>query len=222
VALGVKIALLLQSRKPAEAERVSEQLASFYADRPAGSTLAEQSAEVIRIASNMVAMRAPAPAASLARRVVDRFATIESSEEQRLAATAQAWIVIATMARDDKFVLGFPAPPGSADELRSILDADDRPGLERAGTETNKLIAMGDAAVQAIEAVLPRLKHHGLQWDNPRLLLSAVQLATLRELGRHEQYRAAERSLINEFDDSEDWRVGEFVRWLQRGLPKPR
>ena len=81
---------------------------------------------------------------------------------------------------------------------------------------------MGDSALSALETVLPRLKQYGPRWDNPRLLLSAVQIATLDELGRHEERRAAERSMVNEFDDSEDWRVEEFVGWIQRDLQKPQ
>jgi hypothetical protein len=215
IALGVKIQLLLRARRPSEAERVAEDLVSFYAGRPAGKKLAEQSAEVVRIASNMIAMHSPAPAVTLAQAVVDRLATGEASEEQVLAATAQAWIVIAAMAEENRPALGIPSP-NNAEELRSILNADSIPGVKEAGTSIGRLIAMGDAALQATESLVPRLKQHGPNWDHPRILLSMVRIATLDDLGRHEQRRAAQRSFADEFGDRDDWRVGEFVQWIQR------
>ena len=220
VALGVKIQLLLQARRPPEAERVSEELVSFYTGVPAGENLAEQSEEVVRIASNMIAMHSPAPAATLARTVVDRLAAGETVEERVVATTAQAWVVIAVMAGEDKPAL--EPSPKNAKELRSVLDADSVPGLEQAGAETDRLIAMGDAALRATESLIPRLKQYGPRWDHARMLLSMVRTATLDALGRHEQRRAEQQPFVDEFADRDDWRVGEFVRWTQRDRQRPQ
>jgi hypothetical protein len=144
IALGVKIQLLLRAREVEQATRIAEQLATFYRSRPPDGKLIEDQ-EIIRIASNMVAMRAPAAAAELLRTVVDHLADAAKPEASVLAATAQSWVVVALLFSGEA-ALDAPVPQNS-EELRGLLDADDPPGLERASKDTDKLIAMGDDAV---------------------------------------------------------------------------
>ena len=219
IALGVKIQLLLQARQPKEAEQISGDLATFYSARPAGPKLAEEGAEVVRIASNMVAMRAPTPAVSLARTVVDQLAGGATREEALLAATAQAWVVIAAMFTGEP-VPGIPAAQ-NAEELRSLLDSDDLPGLAQGGKDTDRLIAMGDTAIEAGEALRERLRQYGPEWDRARIMLSTIKIATLQELGRRDEFRAAEQAFVDEFLDSDDWCVDGVAQWYQHDLQQP-
>ena len=136
VALGVKIQLLLQARRPGRPSWCLSSWRPFTPTDQLGASLwsrAERSSGLLPTWSRCK----PAQAGALARRVVDRFATVESPEERVLAATAQAWVVIATMARDDKAGLGFAAPAG--ERRRAPVDArcrrSARPGGGRDGDE---------------------------------------------------------------------------------------
>ena len=218
IALGVKIQVLLQAGQADQAEEAANQLIAFYSARPRDEKDSGGGAEAVRIASNMVAMAAPVSARRLAQAVVDRLSGSEIHEEAVLAASAQAWVIIATMASGEP-VAGAPSAD-TPDELRALLDADDPPGIAAAGETTDKLINMGDAAIQAIDKLLPRLRGYGPHWDVARVMLSMLRIAAQHELGRTDDYRASERAFIDEFADQEDWRVTEVVAWYERDLAK--
>jgi hypothetical protein len=219
IALGVKIQLLLQSRPPREAEQVSGDLAAFYPTRPAGAKSAQQAGEVVKIACDMIAMRAPVPGAELARSVVERLADSPTPEEALLAATAQAWVVVASI------YIGEPVPGipvvQNAVELRSLLDADDPPGLALGGKDTDRLIAMGDPAIEAVDTLVQRMRKARPDWDHPRIVLSTAKIAALQELGRRDECRAAVQAFVAEFSDTHDWRVDGVAQWYQRELQQP-
>jgi hypothetical protein len=219
IALGVKIQLLLGARQVDEAKQVAERLAAFYCGRPVSDKSADEASEVIRIVSNMVSMGAPVPAAELARKVVNRLTDAAIPEGALLAATAQCWVVIAALYTAEPEP-GVPVPH-DAEELRSLLAADDLPGLAAAGKDTRRLIAMGDDAIQAGEMITPLLRDHGPQWDRARMTLSMIKIAALDELGRQDEVRAAERAFIAEFSNSGDWRVDGVVEYYKRD-PKHR
>lgn len=144
---------------------MSGDLAAFYSARPAGARLAEQGAEVVRIAYNMLVLKAPVPAGGLARTVVERLAGSATPEEALLAATAQAWVVIASIYGEP--IPGIPVVR-NPEELRSLLDADDPPGLAQGGTDTDRLIAMGDTAIEAVETLMQRLRQYGPDLGSPQ------------------------------------------------------
>jgi hypothetical protein len=215
VALGVKIQLLLRARQVEQATHVAEQLATFYRSRPPVGKLIEDQ-EIVRIASNMVAMGAPAAAAELLRTVVDQLSDASEPEALLLAATAQSWVVVALLF-SGQAALDAPVPQ-SSEELRSLLDADDSPGLDRASEDTNKLIAMGDDAVQAGETIMQRLRHYGSHRDGARIMLSMITIAVYDETGQRDEFRAAEQAFIDEFLGHHDWRVDEVAHYYQRNL----
>lgn len=213
-ALRVKIGLLLRSGRFEEAETVAVALASFYISTPESSNDMAVGNQLILAAYSLVAAQRPAAAIGVLRPVVDRLAGRHDARERRLGAVAQVWLLIATMYRGELMPGG--EVPGDLAQLES-LSVETLRKMSPVVEEAEKLMSMGDDAVEAIDLVVRRLRARG-QWDRAMLIALATKIETLRELDRLDDVRAAKQEFIDSFDGLDKWNVGLMVQEYKHDL----
>jgi hypothetical protein len=129
-------------------------------------------------------------------------------------AGAQVWVVIAVM-YSGEINVGAEAPPDE-ETLRS-MSVDELRELSPIIAEAEKLQAMGQPAVAAIDAAVKQLQRSG-QWDRALLTILGLKIETLRELDQPDELRAALQQCIDTCSGIEKWNAPQLLDQFRRDL----
>lgn len=208
----IRIHLLIKSGQRGLAQQQASELEALYRARPTALNGRAIAGQMLQAVYFLLAAQRPESAALLARAVVDRFEG--QPDSARVAAAAQVWVVIAAMYRGETNV-GAEVPPDE-ETLRS-MSVDELCELSPMIAEAERLQAMGQPAVAAIDAAVKQLQRSG-QWDRALLTILALKIETLRELDQPDELRAALQQCIDTCSGIEKWNAPQLLDQFRRDL----